>query len=98
MYLKAIAINPQFADAYNNRGNAKDDLGDYQGAIADYSKAIQIDPQDASAYNNRGVTKGIGFNDEKGACSDFKKAASLGYEYRIKWLKSEDGAWCRNMR
>ena len=27
---------PQFAGAYNNRGNAKYNLGNYKGAIADY--------------------------------------------------------------
>ena len=30
---KAIEINPQYAAAYSNRGVAKDDLKDYQGAI-----------------------------------------------------------------
>ncbi|ABM78777.1 tetratricopeptide repeat protein [Prochlorococcus marinus] len=97
-YTKAIAIDPQDGDAYNNRGIAKRKSGDYQGAIADYSKIIEINPQDAAAYSNRGITKGIGFSDRKGACSDFKKAASLGYQYRINWLNSADGAWCRNMR
>ena len=72
--------------------------GNYQGAIADYNKAIEINPQYANAYSNRGITKAIGFNDKQGACSDFKKAASLGHEYRITWLNSEGGAWCRNMR
>ena len=32
-YNKAIEINPQYADAFNNRGNVKNDLGDKQGAI-----------------------------------------------------------------
>ena len=95
---KAIKINPQDANAYGNRGNAKMELKDYQGAIADYTKVIEINPQDALAYSNRGLAKGIGFNDNKGACSAFKKAASLGHEYRITWLNSADGAWCRNMR
>ena len=44
-YNKAIEINPQYADAYTNRGVAKDELKDYQGAIADYNKAIEINPQ-----------------------------------------------------
>ena len=96
-YDKAIEINPQNADAYNNRGVAKGNLEDYQGAIADYTKAIEIDPQHANAYGNRGFSKGVGFQDSDGACSDFKKAASLGLEYRINWLNSDEGAWCRNM-
>ena len=44
----------------HNRGNAKDDLGDKKGAIADYSKAIAIDPQYAYAYYNRGNAKMLG--------------------------------------
>ncbi len=94
---KAIEINPQYADAYYNRGNAKRDLKDYQGAIADYSKAIQNDPQFADAYANRGLVKSK-LGDENGFCTDAKKAASLGAQSPAQWLNSEDGAWCRNMR
>jgi tetratricopeptide (TPR) repeat protein len=35
--------NPDDADAYYNRSNAKFTLADYQGAIADYTKAIECD-------------------------------------------------------
>jgi len=35
----------------------KDDLGDYTGAIQDYTKALEIDPKDAETYNNRAVSK-----------------------------------------
>ena len=45
-------------------------------------KAIEINPEHGNAYSNRSVSKGKGFGDEKGACNDFKKAASLGDEYR----------------
>jgi len=88
--------NPS-ATQYFNQGAEKYEAGNYQGAIADYTKAIEIDPQHANAYGNRGFSKGVGFQDSDGACSDFKKAASLGLEYRINWLNSDEGAWCRNM-
>jgi tetratricopeptide (TPR) repeat protein len=32
-------------------------LGDKNGAIADYTKAIEINPQYAKAYYNRGIVK-----------------------------------------
>ncbi|KZR62047.1 tetratricopeptide repeat protein [Prochlorococcus sp. MIT 1303] len=95
---KAIAINPQHAPAYYSRGVGKHASKDYQGAIADYSKAITINPYHANAYSNRAIAVFLLSNDSSSACSDIKKAASLGNEYRIDWLKSEDGAWCRNMR
>ena len=31
------------AEAYNNRGAAKGELGDFKGAIADWVKAIDLD-------------------------------------------------------
>ena len=59
-------------------------------------KAIKINPNYANTYNNRAVLK-FDLKDEKGACDDFKKAASLGSEYRINWLKTEQASWCRYM-
>ena len=42
---------------YHNKGNAKVNLGDYRGAIQDYSKAIELNPNNANAYYNRGNAK-----------------------------------------
>jgi tetratricopeptide (TPR) repeat protein len=53
-YDQAIALDPQYAAAYNNRGIAYANLGDLEQAIADYDQALALDPQDALAYNNRG--------------------------------------------
>ena len=36
-YNRAIELNPEDASAYYNRGRAKDKLGDYDGAVADYN-------------------------------------------------------------
>ena len=94
---KVIEINPQYAEAYANRGLAKHNLEDYYGAMFDYTKAIELNPRYGLAYSNRGITKGIGFNDDEGACDDFKKAASLGYQYRINWLETSEGKWCKDM-
>ena len=41
-YDPAIEIDPQYADAYYNRGVAKANLGDNHGALADYNKAFEI--------------------------------------------------------
>jgi len=52
-YSKVITLNPQCAEAYNNRGVACADKGDLGRAISDYDKALVLDPQDAMAYSNR---------------------------------------------
>jgi len=51
---KAIALQPDFAEAHSNRGNALKDLGDTDEAIASYDRAIRLDPRNAVAYLNRG--------------------------------------------
>ncbi len=96
-YTKAIEIDPNYAKSYNNRGRLKHSLEDYYGAISDFIKAIEIDPNYALAYSNLAVTKGEGFEDDEGACSDIKKAALLGDKYRIDWLETSEGKWCQDM-
>lgn len=53
-FSEAIGLNPQYAGAYNNRGNAYGKKGYSERALADHSQAIAIDPKHASAYYNRG--------------------------------------------
>jgi tetratricopeptide (TPR) repeat protein len=72
----ANAIDPQDAKAYFDRGNAKSDLGDKKGAIADYDSAIRINPQSAKAYYNRGNAKDT-LGDKKGATAEDGAQASL---------------------
>ena len=48
--------NPWAIKSFNS-GLAKQEKGDYQGAISDYSMAIEIDSQYAGAYINRGNSK-----------------------------------------
>src|SRR3974390_567511 len=50
----ALEIDPKMAVAYNNRGNAYDDKGQYDRALADYNKALDLNPKYAEAYYNRG--------------------------------------------
>jgi len=58
-YNLALIIDPKFKWAYNNRGNIKADLKDYDEAFKDFSKAIRLDPKFATAYANRGNLKRI---------------------------------------
>jgi tetratricopeptide (TPR) repeat protein len=51
-----IEKEPNFAEAYNNRGNAYSELNQLETAINDYNKAIELNPNNAGAYYNRGNT------------------------------------------
>ncbi|GEM_PF-3300160 len=75
-YDKAIALNPKYARAYNNRGLAYNSLGNYQQAIADYDKAIELNPDSADTYNQRGLAYHNIGNYEK-AITDYSKAIEL---------------------
>ena len=52
---KAIKINPNFAEAYNERGNALYELKQLQLAIKSYNQAIKLNPKYADAYYNKGL-------------------------------------------
>ena len=63
---------------YFERGFEKKLLGDFNGAIADYSKAIQFNPKDADLYYFRGWLRSKPeVQDLDGAISDFKKLNKL---------------------
>ncbi|GMI46216.1 hypothetical protein TrCOL_g1466 [Triparma columacea] len=49
---QCIRVDPNFAEAYSNLGNALKELGDIKGAIQFYLKAIKIKPRFPDAYNN----------------------------------------------
>jgi tetratricopeptide (TPR) repeat protein len=79
-YTRAIELDPEDATAFNNRGNAYYDSGDYARAIADYDRAIDIDPQHEKAYYNRGNAyrdKG----DYDVAIADYTQAIDIDPQY-----------------
>jgi protein O-GlcNAc transferase len=51
-YKQAIAISPNFADAYSNMGNTLKEMQDVQSAMQCYARAIQINPAFADAHSN----------------------------------------------
>jgi len=79
-YNKAIQIQPDYAEAYNNRGNILKDLVKPNEAIKNYNKAIQIKPDYAEAYSNLGVSlQELGRLDE--AIKNYQKAIQLKPDY-----------------
>ncbi|MDP2886944.1 MAG: tetratricopeptide repeat protein [Ignavibacteria bacterium] len=63
------------------RATTKHHLGDYQGAIADFTKAISLKPDFANPYNNRGIAY-LMLNQKSKALADFMRAIELGYSAR----------------
>jgi tetratricopeptide (TPR) repeat protein len=72
--------NPNFAEAYRKRGNARLSFKDYEGAIKDYTEAIALKPDLPEAFYNRGTVR-YQLKDLAGAIEDFTKAIALKPNY-----------------
>ncbi|MDR0953462.1 MAG: tetratricopeptide repeat protein [Elusimicrobiota bacterium] len=70
---KAIALNPENADLYEERARANAATSNPQAAIADYTKALNINPKSGSALYNRAEQLSI-MGDTKGALQDAASA------------------------
>lgn len=66
--------------AYFYRGNFRDMLKDFKGALKDYDKALEINSRYFLAFNNRGIVKGIQ-GDLEGSILDFSEAIQLRPDY-----------------
>ena len=75
LFSEVIKLEPKNLDAYFQRGLAKNDSGDYHGAIVDYSKII-VEQPDADTYYNRGNSR-YSIKDLSGAKEDYAKAYML---------------------
>jgi tetratricopeptide (TPR) repeat protein len=82
---KAIQEKPNFAEAYNNRGNAYREMKQYALAMQDYNKAISLKPNLEKTFNNRGNI----YFDQRNfqmAIRDYNKALSLNASYNLAYL------------
>ena len=53
---QALAVRPDYAEAFNNRGNTLHELGRFDEALESCEQALAIRPDYAEAFNNRGNT------------------------------------------
>ena len=60
--VEAVAACPSYRDAHHNRGLARAELGDVEGAIADMTRAIELDPEFWSAYRHRAILHSMAGN------------------------------------
>ncbi|MTJ08284.1 MULTISPECIES: tetratricopeptide repeat protein [unclassified Anabaena] len=75
-----INIDPDDAIGYKNRGNNRAELGDYEGAIADYTQAIQINNHDVDAYYHRGNAYSD-LGNYSAAITDYTQAIKINSQY-----------------
>ena len=52
---QAIERNPQDAEAWFRRGNARSNQGRYEDAVSDMTRVIALDSENCLAWNNRGI-------------------------------------------
>ncbi|MBN2166225.1 MAG: hypothetical protein JW717_08115 [Marinilabiliaceae bacterium] len=74
---KIIAVYPDFAFAYFNRGIIKCIKKDFEGGVGDFSKAIEVKKNFNEAFFNRGITL-IYLNKTEEGTYDLSKAGELG--------------------
>ena len=79
-YDRAIRLNPDYSEVYNNRGIVKASLGRYEDAVADFGEAIRLKPEHIRAYNNRGNARAV-LGRHKDAIADFDEAIRLKSDY-----------------
>lgn len=64
LYTRALELDKYLPDAYNNRGKARMDKGDYANAILDFTEAIKYRPDSFEAMYNRGIANFFAGNHE----------------------------------
>jgi tetratricopeptide (TPR) repeat protein len=80
LYTEAIRLKPDYADAFNNRGLARQDKGDLDGALQDYNEAIRLKPDHAYALMGRGNVRSAK-GDLDSALQDYTEAIRLKPDY-----------------
>lgn len=71
-YTEALALAPNFAALYRDRGRVRFTLGNRDGAMADFTAAIENDPFDPDNHANRGYLRLLQY-DFAGAGEDLRK-------------------------
>ena len=80
-FSKAVNRDTQFVQAYQLRGNAFKELGDYPAAVEDYTRVLALNP-DAYWFNRRGLTYEE-LKDFKKAVADYSRALELDPKWAV---------------
>lgn len=94
---KAVALNPQFTDAYIQSGYVNMAMYKNSQAINNFSKAKELDPANATAikelmelyYNYRQFNKAVELAPQCKGCSNADKIVALSYYQQEDYSKAE---------
>jgi predicted O-linked N-acetylglucosamine transferase (SPINDLY family) len=75
-YDQALSLNPDYAEAWSNKGNVLHELKQDNEALAHFDKALSLKPDYADTWSNKGVTL-YGLNLYEEAIAHYGKALSL---------------------
>jgi tetratricopeptide (TPR) repeat protein len=75
-FSEAIALNPHDADVYAARAEARAELEDMEGAIADYTRAIELKPDQEEVHFDRAHAR-LAHGDLQGAVEDYTRVLEL---------------------
>ena len=78
-YTRAIALQPDYYEAYANRATAYLRLGDLERGYVDASQSIKLNPEFARAYALRGAVE-MTRGDNAAALADFRAFIRLASE------------------
>ena len=92
-YNKAIRIQENYIQAWNQKGNALYELKKYEKALQAYDKAIQINPENSQTSLNNWIGRGLVLQQLKRfneALSSFAKAVQIEPKSHIAWQGQGD--------
>ena len=79
-FLKAIQLNPDYSDAYNEWGNVLIELGLPSLALQMYKQAILLNPNREVYYHNMGVAYNM-LGDKINSKRNFEQALKISPSY-----------------
>ena len=79
-YDRAIAVEPNFAEVYNNKGNALREVGEVKEAVKIIQRAIKLNPTYVEAYYNLGLVYQKSGDNER-AIKNYTKSIALKPTY-----------------
>ena len=79
-FTRVIEIDSRHAEAWNNRGSAYLEKGDYDKAIADFTQVIRFNPNFAVVYSNRSRAY-LSKKDNQKALADCSRALEIDKDF-----------------